>query len=200
MKRISGGQLSLGANPTLLLGHAEGPRAATGDTTFEGQANTADKQSQSQPAASPRTNTSGRTSPPKPHKTMTVTAVSLAWTTPATPRRGPGVAQSVPGAVARQARRALPGGCCFPRSRELVEAVEIYAPEREHVGDDIVTAMDPSSRARVLVAAGGWDLVPAVWCRRPRSPPRLRGRTRSCLRVRRGRRRGGTRPPRRVQH
>ena len=34
-----GGQLSLGANATLLSGHAEGPRAATGDTTFESQAN-----------------------------------------------------------------------------------------------------------------------------------------------------------------
>src|ERR671919_1895531 len=37
MKRTSGGQLSLGAVATLLSGHAEGPRAATGDTTFTGQ-------------------------------------------------------------------------------------------------------------------------------------------------------------------
>ena len=81
---------------------------------------------------------------------------------------------------------------------ELVEAVEIYAPEREHVGDDVVTAMDLPSRARVLgvgrwLGPGSGRLVP-----RPRSLPRLRGRTRNCLRVRRGRRRGGTRPPRRV--
>src|SRR5688572_8619960 len=33
-KRISGGQLSLGAVATLLSSHAEGPRAATGDITF----------------------------------------------------------------------------------------------------------------------------------------------------------------------
>ena len=36
-KRISGGQLSLGAVATLLLGHAEGPRAAAGDRTFASQ-------------------------------------------------------------------------------------------------------------------------------------------------------------------
>src|SRR5271169_3537795 len=38
MKRISGGQLSLGANATLLSSHAGGPRAATGDTSFASQA------------------------------------------------------------------------------------------------------------------------------------------------------------------
>src|ERR1035438_5546820 len=38
MKRISGGQLSLGANATLLSSHAGGPRAAAGDTSFAGQA------------------------------------------------------------------------------------------------------------------------------------------------------------------
>jgi hypothetical protein len=37
MKRISGGQLSLGAVATLLSGHPEGPRAAASDTTFPGQ-------------------------------------------------------------------------------------------------------------------------------------------------------------------
>jgi hypothetical protein len=37
MKRISGGQLSLGAVATLLSGHAEGPRAAAGDTSLAGQ-------------------------------------------------------------------------------------------------------------------------------------------------------------------
>ena len=106
--------------------------------------------------------------------------------------------RSCPGAVARLARRVLPGGCGFPRSGELVEAVEIYAPEREHVGDDVVTAMDLPSRARVL-GVGRW-LGPGSGrlVSRPRCPPRLRGRTRNCLRVRRGRRRGGTRPPRRV--
>jgi hypothetical protein len=36
-KRISGGQLSLGAVATLLLGHAEGPRAPAGDRTFASQ-------------------------------------------------------------------------------------------------------------------------------------------------------------------
>jgi hypothetical protein len=33
-----GGQLSLGANATLLSSHAKGPRAATGDTTYASQA------------------------------------------------------------------------------------------------------------------------------------------------------------------
>ena len=37
MKRLTGGQLSLGAVATLLLGHAGGPRAATGDRTFASQ-------------------------------------------------------------------------------------------------------------------------------------------------------------------
>src|ERR671922_604977 len=38
MKRISGGQLSRKAKATLLSSHAGGPRAATGDTSFAGQA------------------------------------------------------------------------------------------------------------------------------------------------------------------
>jgi hypothetical protein len=37
MKRLTGGQLSLGAVATLLLGHAGDPRAATGDRTFASQ-------------------------------------------------------------------------------------------------------------------------------------------------------------------
>jgi hypothetical protein len=50
-----GGQLSLGAVATLLSGHAEGPRAATGDTTFAGQTGrqrrlgSARRQSENQP-------------------------------------------------------------------------------------------------------------------------------------------------------
>jgi hypothetical protein len=39
MKRNFGGQPSLGANATLLSSHAEGPRAATGDKSYVGQAN-----------------------------------------------------------------------------------------------------------------------------------------------------------------
>src|SRR5919108_2401376 len=38
MKRISGGQLSRKAKATLLSSHAGGPRGATGDTSFAGQA------------------------------------------------------------------------------------------------------------------------------------------------------------------
>src|ERR1039458_1818610 len=55
MKRISGGQLSLGANATLLSSHAGGPRAATGDTSFAGQAKQSTQQSRvsTQPAQRP---------------------------------------------------------------------------------------------------------------------------------------------------
>src|ERR1039458_9315366 len=49
MKRISGGQLSLGANATLLSSHAGGPRAATGDTSFAGQAKQSTQQSRVSP-------------------------------------------------------------------------------------------------------------------------------------------------------
>jgi hypothetical protein len=38
MKRITGGQLSRKAKATLPSSHAEGPRAAAGDTSFAGQA------------------------------------------------------------------------------------------------------------------------------------------------------------------
>src|SRR5919107_2632028 len=57
--------LSWGA-ATLLLGHAEGPRAATGDRTFSSQTNPVDEHSEGQPAASPRTNPIHRTTPPNP--------------------------------------------------------------------------------------------------------------------------------------
>ena len=68
MKRISGGQLSRKAKATLLSSHAEGPRTAAGDTSFTGQAKAVDTAVESQPAASPRTYRSGRTSPPRqPH-------------------------------------------------------------------------------------------------------------------------------------
>ena len=66
MKRISGGQLSRRANATLLSGHAGGPRAAAGDRSFASQATAVDAAVESQPAASPRTNRTGRTSPPRP--------------------------------------------------------------------------------------------------------------------------------------
>jgi hypothetical protein len=49
MKRISGGQLSLGANATLLSSHAGGPRAAAGDTSFAGQAKQSTQQSRVSP-------------------------------------------------------------------------------------------------------------------------------------------------------
>ena len=49
MKRISGGQLSLGANATLLSSHAGGPRAAAGDTSFAGQAKQSTEQSRVSP-------------------------------------------------------------------------------------------------------------------------------------------------------
>src|SRR5271165_1600355 len=49
MKRISGGQLSLGANATLLSSHAGGPRAATGDRSFAGQAKQSTEQSRVSP-------------------------------------------------------------------------------------------------------------------------------------------------------
>src|SRR5271157_3755059 len=49
MKRISGGQLSLGANATLLSSHAGGSRAATGDRSFAGQAKQSTEQSRVSP-------------------------------------------------------------------------------------------------------------------------------------------------------
>src|SRR5436305_10829729 len=50
---------------TLLSSHAGGPRTAAGDTSFTGQAKAVDTAVESQPAASPRTYRSGRTSPPR---------------------------------------------------------------------------------------------------------------------------------------
>src|SRR5436305_1663646 len=76
MKRISGGQLSRKAKATLLSSHAGGPRAATGDTSFTGQAKQSTQQSRVSPPPARRTYRSGRTSPPKPPRTLTVTAVS----------------------------------------------------------------------------------------------------------------------------
>ena len=76
MKRISGGQLSRKAKATLLSSHAGDPRAATGDRSFAGQARAVDAAVESQPAASPRTYRSGRTSPPRRQTTLTVTGVS----------------------------------------------------------------------------------------------------------------------------
>ena len=78
MKRISGGQLSRKAKATHLSSHAEGPRTAAGDTSLTGQAKAVDTAVESQPAASPRTYRSGRTSPPRQPVTLTVTAVSTA--------------------------------------------------------------------------------------------------------------------------
>ena len=49
MKRIPGGQLSLGANATLLSSHAGGPRAAAGDRSFAGQAKQSTQQSRVSP-------------------------------------------------------------------------------------------------------------------------------------------------------
>src|ERR1022692_1095839 len=64
MKRISGGQLSLGANATLLSSHAGGPRAATGDTSFAGQAKQSTQQSRvSPPPAREPTGQAGRHRP-----------------------------------------------------------------------------------------------------------------------------------------
>lgn len=63
-KRTSGGHVSLGASAKLLSGHAGGPRAAAGDTTFGKSDHLVDRKSMSQPVASPATNRSGRTSPP----------------------------------------------------------------------------------------------------------------------------------------
>ena len=65
MKRIDGGQLSRKAKATLLSSHAGGPRMAAGDTSFTGQAKAVNTALESQPAASPRTYRSGRTSPPR---------------------------------------------------------------------------------------------------------------------------------------
>ena len=47
MRRISADSSHLGRNATVLLGHAEGPRAATGDTNFETQANSRQEVSES---------------------------------------------------------------------------------------------------------------------------------------------------------
>src|SRR5512140_2937821 len=77
MKQTSGGQLSRKAKATLLSSHAEGPRTAAGDTSLTGQAKAVDTAVESQPAASPRTYRSGRTSPPRQPVTLTVTAVNL---------------------------------------------------------------------------------------------------------------------------
>src|ERR1035441_2795176 len=64
MKRISGGQLSLGANATLRSSHAGGPRAATGDTSFAGQAKQSTQQSRvSPPPAREPTGQAGRHRP-----------------------------------------------------------------------------------------------------------------------------------------
>jgi len=64
MKRISGGQLSLGANATLLSSHAGGPRAAAGDTSFAGQAKQSTQQSRvSPPPAREPTGQAGRQRP-----------------------------------------------------------------------------------------------------------------------------------------
>jgi DNA-binding NarL/FixJ family response regulator len=62
LKRIAGGHTSVGAAARLLSSHAGDPRAAAGDRTDTGQT-TVDKEFQSQPTASPRTNRLGRTSP-----------------------------------------------------------------------------------------------------------------------------------------
>ena len=79
MKRISGGQLSRKAKATLLSSHAGGPRAAAGDTSFTDQTQAVDAEVESQPAASPRTNRTGRTSPPRRRTTLTVTEVWDRW-------------------------------------------------------------------------------------------------------------------------
>src|ERR1017187_5344394 len=64
MKRISGGQLSLGANATLLSSHAGGPRAAAGDTSFAGQAKQSTQASRvSPPPAREPTGQAGRHRP-----------------------------------------------------------------------------------------------------------------------------------------
>src|ERR1017187_2380259 len=64
MKRISGGQLSLGVNATLLLSHAGGPRAAAGDTSFAGQAKQSTQASRvSPPPAREPTGQAGRHRP-----------------------------------------------------------------------------------------------------------------------------------------
>ena len=65
MKRTTGGQPPREAKATLRSSHAGGPRAATGDKSFTGQAQAADAEVESQPAASPGTNRSGQTSPPE---------------------------------------------------------------------------------------------------------------------------------------
>src|SRR5437762_2344579 len=77
MKRISADSSHLGRMPRSyqVTPKVLGRRRATQPLRVRP---TADKQSQSQPAASPRTNNSGRTSPPRPKKTMTVRAVSTA--------------------------------------------------------------------------------------------------------------------------
>src|SRR5437764_5512166 len=94
MKRISGGQLSRKAKATLLSSHAGGPRAATGDTSFTGQAKQSTQQSRVSPPPARRTYRSGPTSPPKPPRTPTVTAVhhgparvALPPASPPTPNR-----------------------------------------------------------------------------------------------------------------
>ena len=64
MKRTSGGQLSLGANATLLSSHAGGPRAAAGDTSFAGQAKQSTQASRvSLPPAREPTGQAGRHRP-----------------------------------------------------------------------------------------------------------------------------------------
>src|SRR5271169_6350168 len=64
MKRISGGELSLGANATLLSSHAGGPRAAAGDRSFAGQAKQSTEQSRvSPPPAREPTGQAGRHRP-----------------------------------------------------------------------------------------------------------------------------------------
>src|SRR6184192_3901765 len=104
MKRISGGQLSRKAKATLLSSHAGDPRTAAGDTSFTSQIQAVDTAVESQPAASPRTYRSGRTSPPRQPTTLTVTAVAARWlgrralTTNLAPGPGRGYARTrVPG-------------------------------------------------------------------------------------------------------
>ena len=68
MKRISGGQPSLGANATLLSSHAGGPRAATGDRSFAGQTRQSTRQSRvSPPPAREPTGRVGRHRPDDDH-------------------------------------------------------------------------------------------------------------------------------------
>ena len=108
MKRISGGQLSREAKATHLSSHAEGPRTAAGDTSLTGQAKAVDTAVESQPAASPRTYRSGRTSPPRQPVTLTVTAVRCPTEAVARPvtsaSRGP--ARGSPGRRSRPPRAA----------------------------------------------------------------------------------------------